>query len=119
MNMPGFTAGNSLCSDSRKCNTLSAAVVTSNSLIEPQLRVGGGGLGNKCGDDYGECYIDCSVRYPESKDSPNNLNSDFRQACFDSCDAAHDLCRGGRLAIGRARAVRIPFSSGLARASFT
>jgi hypothetical protein len=119
MNMPGLTADNSIYNNGSKFCLSPAGSEQRSSAIAPQLRVGGGGLSNKCDDDYGECYIDCSVKYPESKDSPNNLNSDFRQACFDSCDAAHDLCGGGRLAIGRMNAVRIPFSSRLGRASFT
>lgn len=114
MNMPGFTAGASLFNGTRKYNKLNAPTARSNSFIEPQLRVGGGGLSNQCDDDYGECYIDCSVSYPESKDSPNNLNSDFRQGCFDSCDAAHDLCGGG-LSIGRRNVFRFPFRSLIAR----
>ena len=101
MNLPGFTADSSLHDRTRQHRMEYVAAYT-RSIIEPQLRVGGGGvLGNKCDDDYGECYIDCSVRYPESQDSPNNLNADLRQGCFDSCDASHDLCGGGRLALRR------------------
>lgn len=109
MNIPGFTAGNSLYNGGR-CNMRSVVLGTSTSIIEPQLRVGGGGLSNKCDDKWGDCYIDCSVRYPESKDSPNNQNSDFRQSCFDSCDAAHDLCGGG-LSVGRTSVFRSPLRS--------
>lgn len=101
MNLPGFTACSSLSGNKRQ-HRMGRAAAHAPSIIEPQLRVGGGGvLGNKCDDDYGECYIDCSVRYPESQDSPNNLNADLRQGCFDSCDASHDLCGGGRLALRR------------------
>lgn len=119
MKLPGFSAESSL----NKPNAYrqpTTGVETRGSAIVPQLRVGGGGgLSNTCDDKYGECYIDCSVRYPESKDPHNNLNELLRQGCFDSCDAAHDLCGGGGLAFGRMKAARIPISSGLARASFT
>jgi hypothetical protein len=60
----------------------------STSAIGPQLRAGGGGSTNDCVDSYQNCYVDCSVRYPEAGDSPNNLNALMRQGCFDSCDAA-------------------------------
>ena len=114
MNMPGFNAANSIYSS--KFYLTPRGAEHSRPAIAPQLRVGGGGLSNQCDDDYGECYIDCSVKYPESKDSPNNLNSEFRQGCFDSCDAAHDLCGGGGLAMRRGRATRIPLAGTLARA---
>ena len=104
MSIPGFTAHNSLYSHCHYVQSLSICAM--NSMIEPQLRVGGGGLSNKCDDDYGECYIDCSVKYPESKDSPGNLNSMYRDACFDSCDAAHNLCGGGRLSVARGNVFR-------------
>lgn len=116
MNMPGFSADNSIYHNRSKFYLTSRGTEHNGSAIAPQLRVGGGGLSNQCDDDYGDCYIDCSVRYPESKDSPNNLNSEFRQGCFDSCDAAHDLCGGGKLSIGRGRTMRIPFAGALARA---
>jgi hypothetical protein len=104
MNIPGFTAANSLIGANNHRSRISTRKRALE--IEPQLRVGGGGLSNKCDDDYGECYIDCSVKYPESKDSPGNLNSMYRDACFDSCDAAHDLCGGGRLSISRGNGFR-------------
>jgi len=110
MNMPGFTGDNSIYSGGRKFNMSCPATERSSSVIEPQLRVGGGGLSNKCDDKWGDCYIDCSVRYPESGDSANNLNSMYRDACFDSCDAAHDLC-GSRLLVGRSQVLQTPFLS--------
>lgn len=106
MNLPGFTADNSLFNSVRKYNGTSAATHRSK-VIRPQLRVGGGGLSNKCDDKWGDCYIDCSVRYP---DSPNNLNSEFREACFDSCDASHDRC-GSRLSVGRSNLLQTPLLS--------
>jgi hypothetical protein len=105
MRIPGFTAHNSLYNSGIRYNMLSAATERSSSVIRPQLRVGGGGLSNKCDDKWGDCYIDCSVRYP---DSPDNLNSEFREACFDSCDAAHNLCGSGRL-VGRINVLQTPF----------
>jgi len=99
LNMPGFTADNSLYYSGRKytiCQVRSPE--RSSSAIGPQLRKGGGGLNNKCDDDYGSCYIGCYVDHPESDDSPNNLNSLFRDACLDSCDAAHRLCTPTRVA---------------------
>jgi hypothetical protein len=99
MNMPGFTADTSLYNSSRKYNMPSAANERSSSVIRPQLRAGGGGLSNKCDDRWGDCYIGCSVDYPESKDSPNNLNSDLRAGCFDSCDASHRRCSPARGAL--------------------
>ena len=107
MNMPGFTADNSCYNSGRKYNMLSAATESSRSVIGPQLRAGGGGLSNKCDDKWGDCYIDCSVKYP---DSPGNLNSDLREGCFDSCDAAHNLC-GSRLSVGRSNVLQTPFLS--------
>lgn len=52
------------------------------------------------------------VKYPESADSPYNLNSMMREGCFDSCDAAYDLCSGvaarvGRIGRGIGRVARI------------
>jgi hypothetical protein len=43
----------------------------------------------KCDDKLQACYVDCSVRYPESG---GGLNDDLREGCFDACDAAHNLC---------------------------
>jgi hypothetical protein len=64
---------------------------------------GGGGGGQKgskpkpkpkpdCVDRYQNCYIDCSVKYPEFKDTEKNLNSRLRVGCFDSCDAGYSFC---------------------------
>jgi len=104
MSIPGFTAHNSLYSR-RNYVLTRVPICAMNSMIEPQLRVGGGGLSNKCDDNYGDCYIDCSLKYPESKDAPGNLNSMYRDACFDSCDAADNLCRRP-LSIGRRNVLR-------------
>jgi hypothetical protein len=95
--MPGFTASQSLLSKSGTYSLQSAVHVRGASAIELQLRVGGGGSTNDCLDNYQNCYIDCSVRYPESNDSPNNLNSSMRDACFESCDAAYRLCSPARI----------------------
>ena len=43
----------------------------------------------KCDDKLQACYVDCSVKYPESG---GGLNDDLREGCFDSCDASHNLC---------------------------
>jgi hypothetical protein len=109
MNMPGFTADNSLDHSGGKY-TETSGVPHRNTEITPQLRIGAGGLSNKCDDKWGDCYIDCSVRYPESGDSPNNLNSMYRDGCFDSCDAAHNLC-GNRLSIRRSNLSQTPVLS--------
>jgi hypothetical protein len=94
VNMPGFTADNSLYYTGRNFICQVQSSERSRSSIEPQLSVGGGdGLSNACDDKYGDCYIDCSIKYPEFKDSPKNLNSDLRAGCFDSCDAAHRVCK--------------------------
>ena len=97
MNMPGFTATNSLCAGRRKYSVPRMAPERSGLAVEPQLRAGGGGSTDNCVDRYQNCYIDCSVRYPESNDSPNNLNALMRQGCFDSCDAAYRLCSPARV----------------------
>lgn len=56
---------------------------------------GSGPAEDKCTTAMQDCYLDCSVtRYPESNDSPNNLNAMMREACLDSCDAAHRTCTG-------------------------
>ena len=96
MNIPGFTADRSLDDSARKYHGRSAATHMSN-VITLQTRVGSGGLSNTCDDKWGDCYIDCSVRYP---DAPNSLNEELRQGCFDSCDSSHDLC-GGAVSLGR------------------
>lgn len=103
MSLLGFTASSSLCASSRRYSASSVAPGASRSAIEPQVPVGrgGGGTTNDCVDTYQNCYIDCSVKYPESADSPNNLNSMMREDCFDSCDAAYDLCSGAAARVGR------------------
>jgi hypothetical protein len=56
---------------------------------------GGGGrteAEKECDDEYGDCYIGCSVDYPEADDSRDSLNELYRDGCEDSCDAAHNLC---------------------------
>ena len=92
--LPGFTAENALYSGSRQYK-VSAISRETRGRVEPQIPAGGGGGGGTkrtCADAYGDCYIGCSVDYPESGDSPNNLNADLRGGCFDSCDAGYDLC---------------------------
>lgn len=106
MNMPGFTAQSSLYYSGRSYTAPSAVAQRSNSAIGPQLRAGGGGPSNDCVDSYQNCYIDCSVKYPESNDSPNNLNSSMREGCFDSCDAAYRLCSPARGAGAIGRGIR-------------
>jgi hypothetical protein len=94
MGLPGFTASKSLCTSDRRYRA--SCVVPegrSRSAIGPQLRAGGGSA-DDCVDTYQNCYVDCSVRYPESADSQNNLNAMMREGCLDSCDAAYDLCSG-------------------------
>jgi len=45
--------------------------------------VGGGGTTTKsCEDKYGDCYIDCSLK-----------GGPYEEGCFDSCDAAYNLCK--------------------------
>ena len=89
--LPGFTAENTLYSGSRKYRVSAMSRESLGRGVEPQVPVGGGGGGTKrtCADAYGDCYIGCSVDYPESGD---NLNTDLRDGCFDSCDAGYDLC---------------------------
>ncbi len=54
---------------------------------------GSGPAEDKCTTAMQDCYLDCTVtRYPESKDSTNNLNGMMREACLDSCDAANRTC---------------------------
>ena len=89
MNMPGFTADSS---DYRGARTYAGPIAIHGEMgwaVMPQLAIGGGGVQNSCVDQYQNCYVDCSVRYP---DSPNNLNSELREGCFDSCDASYRLC---------------------------
>ena len=99
MNMPEFTAQASLYTTSNRYRSLGPEVSrlpSTQSVIEPQLRVGGGGGGgasDDCIDRYQNCYIDCSLKYSYDDDSPDNLNSMLRDACFDSCDAAYRTCR--------------------------
>src|SRR3954469_12883616 len=35
-----------------------------------------------CEDKYGDCYIDCSLK-----------DTQYKQGCFDSCDASYNLCK--------------------------
>ena len=51
----------------------------------------------KCDEKLQSCYIDCSVRYP---DSSGGFNDQLREGCFDSCDAAHRLCLPARTGVG-------------------
>jgi hypothetical protein len=90
MTIPGFSASNSL----RRGGDYTARTLgrgNSGQAVRPQLPVGGGGSSGDCVDRYQNCYVDCSVRYPES-DDPNSLNGQLRQGCFDACDAAYRLC---------------------------
>ena len=89
--LPGFTAESALYSGSRKYRVSARSRETRGRRVEPQVPAGGGGRGTKrtCADAYGDCYIGCSVDYPESGDS---LNADLREGCFDSCDAGYNLC---------------------------
>lgn len=92
--LPGFTAESALYSGSRKYRVSALSRENPGRRIEPQVPAGGGGGGTKrtCADAYGDCYIGCSVDYPESGDSTNNLNAKLRDGCFGSCDAGFDLC---------------------------
>jgi len=93
MSIPGFTAGNSLYGSGISHPERSAVRERSRSVIESQLRAGGGGPSTKsCTDKYQDCYVDCSVKYPESGDSTGNLNALKRQACLDTCDANFRTC---------------------------
>jgi hypothetical protein len=92
MHMPGFTASCSLYRSSRQYFPQSAATPkVSGAVVSPQLpRSQGSGLvSNDCVDRYQACYVDCSLKYP---DKPGTLNSEMRQGCLDSCDAAYNLC---------------------------
>ena len=91
MKIPRFTAENAL-NGSISSAGFGSLSKPGSPAIEPQLQIGGGGLGGSCVDQYQNCYVDCSVKYPESSDSPDNLNGMYRQACFDSCDASYNLC---------------------------
>jgi hypothetical protein len=106
MSLPGFSASNSLSTSSTKFAMLRLAQAGAGHAIEPQVSKGGGSASD-CVETYQNCYIDCSVRYPESADSPNNLNSLMRQGCFDSCDAGYDLCSGAGAARISGRTGRI------------
>jgi hypothetical protein len=101
MNFPRFTADHSLYA-ARNYPPQRRMIKNIGSAIEPQLPIGGGSGGGSCTDQYQSCYIDCSVQYPESADSVNNLNAMYREACYDSCDAAYRLC-GGSLSLGAGR----------------
>jgi hypothetical protein len=90
--LPGFSAEDSLYSDGRKYPMPRVAAERSSGAVEPQVAVGGGGGTRTCADAYGDCYIGCSVDYPESADSSNNLNADFREGCFNSCDGGYNVC---------------------------
>jgi hypothetical protein len=92
MNVPRFNAEQALGTSLRRYMMSRDNTVNALSVIEPQLPVGGGSSSGNCTDRYQDCYIDCSVRYPESNDSTSNFNAAYRQACYDSCDAAYRLC---------------------------
>jgi hypothetical protein len=91
--LPGFSADKSLYSGGRQYSMPHVNAERSSGGVEPQVAAGGGGGTTRtCADAYGDCYIGCSVDYPESGDSPNNLNADFRDTCFGSCDAGYNVC---------------------------
>jgi hypothetical protein len=92
MPIPGFTASSSLYGTKIRFYQSTRRTKTDLSAIEAQLPVGGGESNADCLSKYQNCYVDCSVRYPESTDSIDNLNELMRQGCFDSCDAAYNLC---------------------------
>jgi len=93
MNIPGFTAGESIYHDGIGHPVRSAVRERTRSAVTPQLPVGRGGPSTKtCTDKYQDCYVDCSVKYPESGDSTGNLNALKRQACLDTCDANFRTC---------------------------
>lgn len=94
MNIPGFTAGSSLYRSSGNYTKQMQGRQHGVPKVGPQLPPRGPGGSSDCIGDYQNCYVDCSVRYPESRDSPGNLNAQMRQGCFDSCDAAYNLCGG-------------------------
>ena len=88
MSIPGFTASTSLrCSGEQYSRTRQAGA--NSAVVRPQLPIGEGGSSSDCVSRYQDCYVDCSVRYP---DDPNSLNAQLRQGCFDACDAAYRLC---------------------------
>ena len=91
-NLPGYSAEYSISSSGKKYNASTARAVRITAVVEPQLPVGGGGTTKSCADAYGDCYIGCSVDHPESQDSPNNLNADLRDGCFESCDGGFRAC---------------------------
>src|SRR5215831_5799684 len=97
MRIPRFTADNSF-------HTFIPQSFPQSPVIQPQLSVNGG-PSDSCTEDYQNCYVDCSVRYPESQDSSNNLNAMYRQACLDSCDASYRLCSPGNFMAGRRRGI--------------
>ena len=85
MNLPGFTADNSLNNGVRNYNGTSVATQMSN-VISPQARVGGGGiLGELCVNLFQDCYVDCSVAHPDGAS---------RESCLRSCDFAYRICSG-------------------------
>lgn len=57
---------------------------TAESQEAPLKNTGGGGTTTtkSCEDKYGDCYIDCSLK-----------NTDYKEGCFDSCDAAYRICK--------------------------
>ena len=118
MTIPGFNAGSSLRRGGGGYVGGTGACGDHVQSVRPQLPVGeGGGSSNDCVDRYQNCYVDCSVRYPEYDDA-GSLNAQLRQGCFDSCDAAYRLCgptlagrtigRGIGRAIGRVARVAAP-----------
>jgi hypothetical protein len=53
----------------------------------------GTGWTRSCKDRSGECHLGCDVSYPWSKDDARKLNSEYRTACQNSCDADYRLCK--------------------------
>jgi hypothetical protein len=86
MSMPGFTADGSLAYNGNSRFALRLTFNNNRSRISPQLPEGGrGGPGTRdCVGEYQDCYIDCSVTYPEG----NN-----RDICFSTCDNRYNRCK--------------------------
>jgi hypothetical protein len=60
------------------------------------MNEGGGGGAKDCAAEKLTCRSDCSNKFPESGDSPDNLNGSQREACLDNCDVVERLCKYGQ-----------------------
>jgi|SRR6516162_3033574 hypothetical protein len=88
MTTPSFTASSSLYYSNRNYIMRSPALQKEcGSAVMPQLRAGGGPMSSPCYDRLVDCYLNCSINYP---DDPL-----MQEGCEDSCDAAYRLCRFG------------------------